>query len=230
MAGRPNTPVQTFQQDFDRIALLSNDVWDHSGDYTDFLLQEVPGNCGEALDIGCGTGSFTRLLAQRAERVRAIDLSPEMIRIARARSEQIPNIDFQLADVMTLPLPARHFDCIVSIATLHHLPLGEMLARMKAALRNDGVLLVLDLFAPEGPMDAIRSTIAMPVSVGKRFLRTGRLKAPRAVRKAWADHGRHDSYSTLTQVREICAGVLPGAKIRKHLLWRYSIVWKKIAD
>jgi ubiquinone/menaquinone biosynthesis C-methylase UbiE len=230
MAGKPDTSVQTFQQDFDRIALLSNDLWDHSGDYTDFLLREVPENCGEALDIGCGTGSFTRLLAQRAERVRAIDLSPEMIRIARARSEQIPNIDFQVADVMTLPLPARHFDCIVSIATLHHLPLGEMLARMKAALRNNGVLLVLDLFEPEGPMDAIWSTIAMPVSVGKRLLRTGRLKPPRAVRKAWADHGRHDSYSTLTQVREICAGVLPGAKIRKHLLWRYSIVWKKITD
>ena len=135
-----------------------------------------------------------------------------------------------VADAMTLPLPARHFDCIVSIGTLHHLPLGEMLARMKAALVNDGVLLVLDLFAPEGPMDAIRNTIAMPLSVGKRFLRTGRLKPPRAVRKAWADHGRHDSYSTLTEVREICADVLPGAKIRKHLLWRYSIVWKKITD
>lgn len=230
MAGKPDTSVQTFQQDFDRIALLSTGVWDHSGDYSGFLLREVPGNCREALDIGCGTGTFTRLLARRSNRVRAIDLSPEMIRIARARSEQIPNVDFQVADVMALPLPARHFDCIVSIATLHHLPLAEMLARMKAALKNDGVLLVLDLFAPEGPMDAIRNTIAMPVSVGKRFLRTGRLKPPRAVRKAWADHGRHDSYSTLTQVREICTEVLPGAKIRKHLLWRYSIVWKKIAD
>jgi ubiquinone/menaquinone biosynthesis C-methylase UbiE len=230
MRGKPDTSIKTIQRDFDRIALLSNGVWDHSGDYTDFLLREVPANCGEALDIGCGSGSFTRLLAQRCKKVRAIDLSPEMIRIARARSEQVLNIDFEVADVMPLTLPARHFDCIVSIATLHHLPLGEMLARMKAALKTNGVLLVLDLFAPEGAMDAIRNTIAMPVSVGKRFLRTGRLKPPRAVRKAWDDHGRHDSYSTLTEVREICSGVLPGAKIRKHLLWRYSIVWKKITD
>ncbi|MDQ2854869.1 MAG: methyltransferase domain-containing protein [Acidobacteriota bacterium] len=227
MSGKPDTSIQTIQKDFDRIALLSNGVWDHSGDYTDFLLREVPANCSEALDIGCGSGSFTRLLAQRCKKVRAIDLSPEMIRIARARSEPLPNIDFEVADVMTLPLPARHFDCIVSIATLHHLPLGEMVARMKAALKTNGVLLVLDLFARDGAMDAIRNTLAMPVSVGKRFLRTGRLKPPRALRQAWDDHGRHDSYATLTEVREICAGVLPGARIRKHLLWRYSIVWKK---
>jgi len=32
----------------------------------------------------------------------------------------------------------------------------------------------------------------------------------------------------LSQVRKICEDVLPGAQVRKHLLWRYSIVWKKV--
>jgi ubiquinone/menaquinone biosynthesis C-methylase UbiE len=52
--------------------------------------------------------------------VLALDLSPEMIRIARERSTQFPNIEFQLADVRELSLPDEHFDCIASIATLHH--------------------------------------------------------------------------------------------------------------
>lgn len=230
MTGNPDTTTQTIQRDFDRIALLLSEVSDRRGDYTDFLLRQAPENCPETLEIGCGTGTFARLIAQRSQKVLAIDLSPQMIRIARARSEQFPNIDFQVADVMTLELPARHFDCIVTIATLHHLPFAEMLVRMKAALKSGGVLLVLDLFEPEGPMDMIRNMLALPLSGGMRLIRTGRLRPTRAVRAAWAEHEAHDSYSTLNQVREVCADVLPGAKIKKHLLWRYSIVWKKITE
>jgi hypothetical protein len=55
------------------------------------------------------------------------------------------------------------------------------------------------------------------------------LGEPRQVREAWAEHGRHDSYLTLSQVRQISAAVLPGAEVRKHLLWRYSITWRKTA-
>jgi hypothetical protein len=47
------------------------------------------------------------------------------------------------------------------------------------------------------------------------------------VRDAWAAHERHDLYPTMTEVRALCASVLPGAKIKQHLLWRYSIVWEK---
>jgi hypothetical protein len=47
------------------------------------------------------------------------------------------------------------------------------------------------------------------------------------VREAWAEHGRHDTYPTLDEMRRICDGVLPGALIRGHLLWRYSLVWRK---
>ena len=230
MAANPDVTRQTIQADFDRIALLSNGVWDHNGHYADFLLRQAPRNCHEALEIGCGTGSFSRLLAQRSQKVLAIDLSSQMIRIARTRSRQVPNIDFQVADVMALELRERHFECVVSIATLHHLPFAEMLGRMKAALKSGGILLVLDLFEPEGPLDMIRNVLALPVSGVIRLSRTGRLRPPRALREAWDEHGRRDTYPTLNQVRQVCADVLPGARIKKHLLWRYSIVWKKTSD
>jgi hypothetical protein len=45
----------------------------------------------------------------------------------------------------------------------------------------------------------------------------------------WAVLGKNDSYSTLAQIRRVCEGVLPGARIRKHLLWRYSIIWRREA-
>ena len=164
-----------------------------------------------------------------------------MIRAARTRSEGFPNIEFQVADVMSRDLPCKQYDCIASIATLHHLPLREMLLRMKVALKPGGVLLVIDLFESERTLfkskgfpintyafiDNILNVVAVFVSVGLRLIHTGRLRPPREVRAAWAEHERHDIFPSMNNVRELCAEILPGAKVKKHLLWRYSIVWKK---
>ncbi len=215
--------------DFDRIALLSGEAWDHSSHYHDFLARHIPVRCREALDIGCGTGAFSRLLATHSERVLALDLSPNMIGLARERSARFPNIDFRVADVTAMELPAGKFDCIATIATLHHLPAEEVLSKLKRALRPGGVLLILDLFQAEGLSDAFVGALAVPLSLGLSLFRRGRLRPPRAVRRAWDEHGRHDTYLTLARVRELCAEMLPGALVTRHLLWRYSVVWKKAA-
>jgi ubiquinone/menaquinone biosynthesis C-methylase UbiE len=190
-------------------------------------LKQLPPHCMEALDIGCGTGAFSRLLAQRSERVLGLDLSPRMIEIARERSRATPNVEYVVGDATAWPFPAARFDCIASIATLHHLPAETTLARMRDALKPGGTLIVLDLFQGEGLGDVLASVLAVPVDIALRLVKTGRLRQSREVRAAWAEHGRHDSYLTLAQVRQICDSVLPGAQVRKHLLWRYSITWKK---
>lgn len=217
------------REDFDRIALLAGEGWDHSSHYHDFLARRVPAHCREALEVGCGAGAFSRVLAKSAERVLALDLSPNMIRVARERSARFPNIDFRVADVMAMELPAEKFDCVATVATLHHLPTAEALTKMGRALRVGGVLLVLDLFRPEGLSDAFRSALALPLSLGLRLHKHGRLNAPSEVRRAWAEHGRHDSYMTFARAREVFAEALPGSEVRRHLLWRYSAVWKKVA-
>jgi ubiquinone/menaquinone biosynthesis C-methylase UbiE len=150
-----------------------------------------------------------------------------MVRIARARSEQHPNIKFEVADVLAWDFPKQRFDCVVSIATLHHLPMQETLTKMRDALRPSGTLLVLDLFQAKTPSDWLASALAMPVSVGLKVAKSGKVREPMDIRKAWAEHGKHDVYPSLSQVREVCTEVLPGARVRRHLLWRYSIVWRK---
>ena len=249
----------TIQQDFDRIALVSEDGATHNDHYHTYLLRHLPARINRALEIGCGTGTFARLLAQRANHVVAIDISSEMIRLARERSTDFPNIDFQLAHVLQHPLESfigehssRHpfsgghrppvrvdqtplsppspdtgFDCIASIATLHHLPMEEMLLKMRSALNPGGVLLILDLYQPTGLIDQLRNLLALPVSVTLRLIHHGRLLPRRAERDAWTAHAHHDLYPTMSAVHTLCAKFLPGAKIRKHLLWRYSIVWIK---
>lgn len=220
-------PPAVIREDFDRIALLSRETWNQNNHYHPFLLRQIPSPCREALDIGCGKGAFSRLLAGRSDRVTAVDHSPEMIRIARERSAQYSNIDYQTADILAWPWPENHFECIVSIATLHHLPLEEILRRCVSALTVGGTLVVLDLYKESSIADYLASALAVPVSAGLRIARTGRLRDPRTVREAWAQHGKHEHYLTLGEVSGVCARILPGAKVRRHLLWRYSLVWRK---
>jgi SAM-dependent methyltransferase len=214
--------------DFDRIALLACDEgWSQNNHYHDFLLRHVPANCRRALEIGCGAGEFSRRLARLAGNVLALDLSPQMIRVARERSRELPNIDFKVTDAVAFDFPSEEFDVIATIATLHHLPLELMLAKCRSALKKNGVLLILDLFEPESLSDYLTSALALPVSLGFRLIRHHRLRPPATVRAAWAEHEQHDSFPKLSRVRALCAEALPGARVRRHLLWRYSVVWRK---
>lgn len=215
---------------FDRIARLSvEERWDHNNHYHRYLLRHVPPGCRLALDIGCGTGLFSRLLAERSERVLGLDISPEMLRIARERSTVHPNVEYRLEDVMRYALDEGAYDCIASIATWHHLPFQEIARKAGHALRPGGVLLVLDLHRTEGRGERLTGALAVPVNIAFRLAKQQGLRVPPDVRAAWEAHGRHDSYLTLSEVRRLCAAELPGAVVRRRFFWRYSIVWQKPA-
>ena len=213
--------------DFDRQAGLSGDGWDHNAHYHRFLLDRLPARCRLALDVGCGTGAFARLLAGRCERVVAVDLAPRMVEVARERSAGQPNVEYLVADALSWPFPRGRFDCVASIAAAHHLPLAPLLERMRDALAPGGTLLVLDIYRPRSPADLAVSLLAVPAARLLRLRHTGRLADPPEVRRAWEEHGRTDRYLSLAEVRAACARVLPGAAVRRHLLWRYSVVWRR---
>ena len=218
---------EAIRSDFDRLARLQQDGWDHNSAYHDYLLRQLPARCAQALEIGCGAGAFARLLAARAGHVLALDFSPEMIRVACERSTGHKNIDYQVVDITEWGWPAGRFDCIASIATLHHLPLEETLSRMRHALRQGGVILVLDLYRAEGLRGCTLSALACPVNMVLRLVKTGRFRDPEPLRAAWAAHAPRDAYATLAQIHCACTSVLPGARVRRHWFWRYSIVWQK---
>jgi SAM-dependent methyltransferase len=219
--------VSSVEADFDRLALLDEEGWTTNNHYHEFVLSHVPRDCENALEIGCGTGAFSRELATRSRRVVAIDLSSEMIRVARSRSSRFDDLQFQLADAMTWDFPQSHFDFICSIATLHHLPQRELLVKIKDALRPGGVLVVVDLVQSDSLVERVFDIIGFGVSPSLRLIHNGRLQPPREVRKAWEQHGKHDTYSTIRQMRALADEILPGSEVRRHLLWRYSLVYQK---
>ena len=219
--------MSSIEADFDRLALLDEEGWTTNNHYHTSLLQHVPENCENALEIGCGTGAFSRQLAKRCKRVVGLDLSSEMIRVARSRSTGVDNVEFQLADVMTWDFPQAHFDFICSIATFHHLQQRELLLKIKEALKPRGVLVVLDLVESSNLGERMLDVFAFGVSPCLRLIHNGRLQPPAEVRNAWEQHGKHDHYLTISQVRELAGEILPGSTVKRFLFWRYALVYQK---
>jgi len=153
-----------------------------------------------------------------------------MIRVARSRSDQFENLEFQLADAMMWDFPASHFDFVCSIATLHHLEQRELLLKIKDALKPRGVLVIVDLVQSDSLTERMCDVVGLGVSAGLRLIHNGRLQPPAAVRRAWEQHGKHDSYLTMGQVRALADEILPGSRVERCLLWRYLLVYQKASQ
>lgn len=217
--------------DFDRLAHLAARGFDYNATCHGALLAALPADLGHVLDLGCGAGEFTLRLARSANAVLGVDLSDEMLRRARDRCAAIENIVFERRDVLDWQLPERAFDCIVSVATLHHLPLAPTLRRLALALRPGGTLAVLDLVRDANGFDVLRSVLSAPIVMLARLRATGTLRDPADVRAAWAAHAATDRYPTLAQVRAACTQAgLDGARVRRLLPRRYLLVWRAAAS
>ena len=217
---------EEIRTDFDRIASLKQPNWDHNRHYHNFLLQHVPARGEKMLEICCGRGEFAQLLAPKAGRVIGLDLSPEMLKSARASSNHA-NVQYLLQDVLEYDFTPNTFDCIASIATMHHLPLAPILEKVRVGLKPGGVFLVLDLYQVETPCEYLLSMLATPLNIALMLLKTGTFRTSPEHRQAWEEHAKHDKYLTIKEIRRMASAILPGAQVKRHFFWRYSLVWKK---
>jgi toxoflavin synthase len=96
-------------------------------------LGDVSGK--SVLELACGTGHYARRLRQRgASRVVAVDLSPEMIEVARAQEAQHPlGISYHVEDVASLDL-GETFDSVLAVYLLHYAPDRASLDQMTQAI------------------------------------------------------------------------------------------------
>ena len=109
----------------------------------DLLARVALAQPADVLDLGCGTGTATRLLAARwpAAPLTGIDAPPAML--ARARAESPTALAWQQADLATWTPPPAGADLIFSNAALHWLDdHATLLPRLMGGLRPGGVLAV----------------------------------------------------------------------------------------
>ncbi len=102
------------------------------------------------LDLGTGTGRMIQLFGAKAGRVSAIDRSPDMLRLARAKlpDESADKVDLMLGDFCDLPLADGSVDLVTAHQILHYTPSPESaIAEGARVLAENGRMLVVD-FAP----------------------------------------------------------------------------------
>ena len=106
----------------------------------------LPAGPAVVLDIGCGTGSLSVLMAAMGHTVTGCDLSPAMIAQARAKAAAAGlAIDFQVMDAAAPSLAAAPFDALVCRHVLWALPRpAEVLRRWAALLRPGGRLVLVE--------------------------------------------------------------------------------------
>ncbi|QLE39683.1 class I SAM-dependent methyltransferase [Nostoc sp. C052] len=99
------------------------------------------------LDIACGTGEFERLLLAEysSQQIVGIDISEEMLAIAKLKCSAYPQVSFQMASASRLPFDSNIFDVIVSANSFHYFdePLAA-LKEMRRVLKPDGKVVILD--------------------------------------------------------------------------------------
>jgi SAM-dependent methyltransferase len=107
------------------------DFWAKGRRDFDVLLETVGapaiGERDVVLDIGCGVGRLTRVAAERAAHVHALDVSAEMIDRARANLADRDDVTFHVGDGATLrPLEDDSVDVVVSLVVFQHIPDPEI--------------------------------------------------------------------------------------------------------
>jgi len=140
------------------------------------LIGEVQGQ--RVLDLGCGTGRYCVLLAQRGARVIGLDPSQGMLEQARRKIDPTCHFDLYHGTLAEAGFPGEQFDLVVSALVVGHLPVLEPTVQECArVLRPGGRMVVSDLhpFWPISGMimsnsltRAARSTASqsMPISPG----------------------------------------------------------------
>ncbi|WP_067137066.1 class I SAM-dependent methyltransferase [Microtetraspora malaysiensis] len=104
------------------------------------------------LDVGCGTGYLSRVLAPRVGpdgHVTGVDPSPPMVGHARGRAPR--NCSYRVGEGQDLPFPDASFDVVVSTLAVHHMPnaaRGTAIGEMFRVLRPGGRLLIAEFRPP----------------------------------------------------------------------------------
>ncbi|MEV6280696.1 methyltransferase domain-containing protein [Nocardia sp. NPDC051832] len=188
--------------------------WNHNTHYHPWILGRVPAGAKTALDVGCGDGLLARKLSDRCDSVLGVDLDAAILETA----EQRPNIRYERADFRAV---RGTFDFVAAVASLHHVPLIEGLCALRRLVAPGGTLAVVGL-SRLTPRDDWSRLLLLP-AVKAVDLWPPRLSAPPAMIV-------HDPADTLTEIRRAAASAVPGARIRRRLLWRYSLHWTRPAN
>ena len=145
MTGEPRTRAHvraTYDEIADGFAAPREYAWPEVVEFVERATDEGSAPVPTALDVGCGNGRHSELLADHTGRVVGVDASRSLLALARERARErgwAGAFEPVAGDAARLPLADSCVDLAVYVATLHHLPTRELRVR---SLRELGRVLV----------------------------------------------------------------------------------------
>lgn len=169
------------------------------------ILHSAP--LGRFLDVGTGTGRIVELFAAASERFVAVDNSPEMLRLARAKIANLSpdiasKVDIKLGDFNMLPVGDGEFDTVIFHQVLHYAQHPEaVIAEAVRTLATNGRLVIVDFAAHN--LEELRTVHA--------HARLG--FADDFMKKAFAGQGLQLVHQTALEAGELVVKVWMGQKL-----------------
>ncbi|MEV4015267.1 class I SAM-dependent methyltransferase [Nonomuraea angiospora] len=196
--------------------------WSHNDHYGGWVVGQVAASgAGHVLDVGCGTGNLAALLRRRATAVTGLEPDPATARAAAERFADDPAVTIVQTDFAGRD-PQRRWDAVTLVAVLHHLPLVPTLRELRGCLAPGGRLVVVGCYREAGSADLLA---ALPAMVANPIMGLVKHPARADVPPPHMTAPTAEAQETLADIRAAAAQELPGARVRRRLFWRYTLVY-----
>lgn len=140
--------VASFGDEWLKFDAFSAEEIKNAGDqYFDIVSSKMLNSSSKVMDLGCGSGRWTKYMADKAGFIEAVDPS-EAVFSAAAVYGDLPNVRFSQAGVDTIPFADESFDFVISLGVLHHIPdTAKALATLMKKVKTGGFALIYLYYA-----------------------------------------------------------------------------------
>lgn len=193
--------------------------WNHNTAYHPWILRQAA-SCAarDAVDVGCGEGLLVERLAGVGINVVGLEPDPAAATRARLRLADQPRAQVLQLDFVSFQPSEQSYDLVTFVASLHHLDAEVAFRQARTWLRPGGMLLVVGLAANKSLSDWCWSAGQFPAArLGSWWRRETR------------DLGVQVAPPTMSvaEVRALARRLLPGARLRRGLYYRYLLSWRR---
>lgn len=191
--------------------------WNHNVAYYDWIKNRTI-ECRNILDVGCGDGSLVRYLDDGRRMIIGIDADKECINYALNKSNS-NNVQFICNHFETYNFEKK-FDAVIFVASIHHMDMTAAVHKAKFILKPAGVILIVGLARPSTLIDwAVEIFRVIPCIIMSK------------IRHMQSNEKTNMpvlyDFLTMDEIRTIADVLLPSARIRYGLYYRYLLWWKK---
>ncbi|HYG37767.1 MAG TPA: class I SAM-dependent methyltransferase [Cytophagales bacterium] len=174
--------VNSFGNEWSRFNNFEDKEIDQIGDQYFDIAKNILNKNTLVLDVGCGTGRWSKYLSGKVKSIEAIDPS-EAVFAASKLLENVPNVRISKAGVDAMPFEDNSFDLVFSLGVLHHIPnTAEAMKQCVKKVKPGGHFLVYLYYALDN-----RGRIFKSLFYASNIVRSIVSKLPQGLKNLFCD-------------------------------------------